>query len=109
MNPSRAPRSPAFPPGKISLTCSLAEGEGTVEGTRIEPGIGKAEAWAQEPEAGLKRQEAMEMKVEANGINVHYVMEGPDDAPVITLSHSLATDLSMWNACLLYTSPSPRD
>jgi 3-oxoadipate enol-lactonase len=36
------------------------------------------------------------MKTTANGISVNYVLEGPADAPVVTLSHSLATDLSMW-------------
>ena len=37
------------------------------------------------------------MNVTANGINIHYTMEGPEKAPVVTLSHSLATNLSMWN------------
>ena len=36
------------------------------------------------------------MKVTVNGINVNYTLEGPANAPVVTLSHSLATDLSMW-------------
>jgi 3-oxoadipate enol-lactonase len=36
------------------------------------------------------------MKITANGITMHYEMEGPESAPVVTLSHSLATDLSMW-------------
>ncbi len=36
------------------------------------------------------------MKTNANGINVNYVLEGPANAPVVTLSHSLATDSSMW-------------
>lgn len=36
------------------------------------------------------------MKIMANGINVNYTLEGPAGAPVVTLSHSLATDLSMW-------------
>jgi len=36
------------------------------------------------------------MKVTANGISMHYMLEGPESAPVITLSHSLATDLTMW-------------
>lgn len=38
------------------------------------------------------------MKIHANGITVHYEMEGPESAPVVSLSHSLATDLSMWDA-----------
>jgi 3-oxoadipate enol-lactonase len=32
----------------------------------------------------------------ANGIEIHYVLEGPSGAPVVTLSHSLATHLGMW-------------
>ena len=37
------------------------------------------------------------MKIDANGITIHYELEGPESAPVVTLSHSLATDLSMWD------------
>jgi len=37
------------------------------------------------------------MKISANGIQVNYTLEGPADGPMVTLSHSLATDLSMWN------------
>jgi 3-oxoadipate enol-lactonase len=37
------------------------------------------------------------MKITANGINVNYTLDGPPQAPVVTLSHSLATDLSMWD------------
>src|SRR5512136_1975918 len=37
------------------------------------------------------------MKITANGITMHYEMVGPESAPVVTLSHSLATDLSMWD------------
>jgi len=36
------------------------------------------------------------MKIKANGISMHYILEGAESAPVITLSHSLATDLTMW-------------
>ena len=36
------------------------------------------------------------MKITANGISMHYILEGAESAPVITLSHSLATDLTMW-------------
>ncbi len=36
------------------------------------------------------------MKVRTNGIETHYTLEGAAGAPVVTLSHSLATDLSMW-------------
>jgi 3-oxoadipate enol-lactonase len=37
------------------------------------------------------------MKVSANGINVNYTLDGPAGAPVVTLSHSLAADLTMWD------------
>jgi len=37
------------------------------------------------------------MKITANGISVNYTLDGPASAPVVTLSHSLATDLSMWD------------
>ena len=37
------------------------------------------------------------MKTTVNGISVNYTLEGPATAPVVTLSHSLATDLSMWD------------
>jgi 3-oxoadipate enol-lactonase len=37
------------------------------------------------------------MKITANGIQMNYTLEGPADAPVVTMSHSLATDLSMWD------------
>jgi 3-oxoadipate enol-lactonase len=37
------------------------------------------------------------MKVTANGISVNYELQGPAGAPVVTLSHSLATDLTMWD------------
>ena len=36
------------------------------------------------------------MKIAANGINVNYTLEGPAGAPVVTLSHSLAANLTMW-------------
>ena len=37
------------------------------------------------------------MKITANGISMNYLLEGPANAPVVTLSHSLATNLSMWD------------
>ena len=37
------------------------------------------------------------MKATVNGISVNYTLEGPANAPVVTMSHSLATDLSMWD------------
>jgi len=37
------------------------------------------------------------MKTTVNGISVNYALEGPANTPVVTLSHSLATDLGMWD------------
>jgi 3-oxoadipate enol-lactonase len=37
------------------------------------------------------------MKITANGISINYTLEGPANAPVVTMSHSLATDLTMWD------------
>jgi 3-oxoadipate enol-lactonase len=37
------------------------------------------------------------MKVTANGIGIHYTLEGPESGPVIMLSHSLSTNLTMWD------------
>jgi 3-oxoadipate enol-lactonase len=37
------------------------------------------------------------MKIKANGINVNYQVDGPEGAPWIVFSNSLATDLSMWD------------
>ena len=37
------------------------------------------------------------MRIDANGISIHYSIEGPDDGPVVVLSHSLAANLSMWD------------
>lgn len=36
------------------------------------------------------------MFVKANGIEMHYRLEGSSSAPLVTLSHSLACDLTMW-------------
>ena len=36
------------------------------------------------------------MQISANGITVNYTLDGPPHAPVVTLSHSLATTLAMW-------------
>lgn len=38
------------------------------------------------------------MKIDIDSVRLNYVLEGREGAPVITLSHSLATDLSMWDA-----------
>src|SRR5262245_64887568 len=37
------------------------------------------------------------MKTTVNGISVNYSLEGPTNAPVVTMSHLLATDNSMWD------------
>lgn len=37
------------------------------------------------------------MKISANGIRMNYQIEGPASGPAVTLSHSLATNLSMWD------------
>ncbi len=37
------------------------------------------------------------MKTEANGIQINYELSGRDGAPVVMLSHSLASSLKMWH------------
>jgi len=37
------------------------------------------------------------MKIKANGIEMNYSLDGAAGQPVVTLSHSLATDFSMWD------------
>jgi len=37
------------------------------------------------------------MQIQANGISINYTLDGPATAPVVTLSHSLACDVSMWD------------
>jgi 3-oxoadipate enol-lactonase len=36
-------------------------------------------------------------KVQANGVQLHYELAGPADAPVVMLSNSLGTQLEMWD------------
>ncbi len=36
------------------------------------------------------------MQIQANGISVNYKVDGPEGAPVVTMSHSLAANLDMW-------------
>ena len=38
------------------------------------------------------------MKTIANGVTTQYELEGPPGAPVVTLSHSLAANLYLWDA-----------
>src|SRR5215831_12392056 len=40
--------------------------------------------------------EGKPMKLRVNGITVNYTLEGPTTGPVVTLSNSLASNLSMW-------------
>ncbi len=40
----------------------------------------------------------MSNKIQANGIDINYVFDGPQDAPVLMLSNSLASNLHMWDA-----------
>jgi len=37
------------------------------------------------------------MRASANGVNFHCHVDGPEDAPWLILSNSLATDVSMWD------------
>ena len=37
------------------------------------------------------------MKVKANGITFNYEVSGPDNAPWLIFSNSLATNLHMWD------------
>jgi 3-oxoadipate enol-lactonase len=37
------------------------------------------------------------MKMTANGISIHYTFDGPEGAPLVTMSNSLASNLSMWD------------
>lgn len=36
------------------------------------------------------------MDVTVNGAKIHYTLDGPESAPVVTMSNSLAANLSMW-------------
>jgi len=36
------------------------------------------------------------MRITVSGLGVHYALDGPASAPVVTLSHALATSLAMW-------------
>src|SRR5487761_2695140 len=37
------------------------------------------------------------MKIKANGITINYQIDGPDNAPCLVFSNSLATTLAMWD------------
>tara|TARA_Y100001960_G_scaffold322447_1_gene398906 strand:- start:307 stop:1104 length:798 start_codon:yes stop_codon:yes gene_type:complete len=38
------------------------------------------------------------MQINANGIKIRYLLEGPEDAPVVTFSHSLGSSMDLWEA-----------
>jgi 3-oxoadipate enol-lactonase len=46
------------------------------------------------------RAEAGGDVIEANGVAIHYTLDGPAGAPIVTLAHSLAADLTMWDPTL---------
>ena len=48
------------------------------------------------------------MKTTANGITTQYELEGPPSAPVVTLSHSLAASLHLWDAQAVRCRPLSR-
>src|SRR5262245_48536906 len=50
------------------------------------------ETWRQ-----TRRKRRIAMKITVNGISVNYTLEGPAQAAVVTMSHSLATDNAMWD------------
>ena len=45
------------------------------------------------------------MKLRANGVEIHYRLDGPSGAPVVTLSHSIAADLTMWDPTVPALTP----
>jgi 3-oxoadipate enol-lactonase len=45
--------------------------------------------------SGYKEEEEMHARV--NDVVIHYEIEGPGDAPLVALSHSLATTLELWD------------
>jgi 3-oxoadipate enol-lactonase len=46
----------------------------------------------------MLNKEMMMNKAEINGTTINYRLEGPDSGTVVMLSHSLASDLNMWEA-----------
>lgn len=49
--------------------------------------------WSERDERGDKKGA---MKTHVNGITIHYRLDGPEGAPLLTMSHSLATHLGLW-------------
>ncbi|MGH6892685.1 MAG: alpha/beta fold hydrolase [Dongiaceae bacterium] len=48
------------------------------------------------------------MRVTVNGIDIACQMDGPDDAPVLILNHTLATSRAMWRRQIPYFAESHR-
>jgi 3-oxoadipate enol-lactonase len=48
--------------------------------------------------AGSEPMTQTTQTIKANGIDLCYALEGPEDAPVVMLSNSLASNLAMWDA-----------
>jgi len=48
------------------------------------------------------------MRVSANGIDIACQVDGPSDAPVMVLNHTLATSRQMWRAQIAHFSPKYR-
>ena len=46
---------------------------------------------------GSARVEGVAMKIKANGIPINYQVDGPEGAPWLIFSNSLATNLAMWD------------
>ena len=40
--------------------------------------------------------------IDVDGLPTYYEIEGPDDAPVLTLAHGQAFDLTVWRSQVLY-------
>lgn len=45
------------------------------------------------------------MQITVNGLKVHYTFDGPEGAPVVTMSNSLASNLSMWDPQIPVLTP----
>jgi 3-oxoadipate enol-lactonase len=45
------------------------------------------------------------MKIKANGIQMNYQLSGRENAPVVVLSHSLASSLAMWDPQMVSLEP----
>ena len=64
-------------------------------GTAPRPAFDHSSQPAQTP-SGNGKQTGMDMHANANGLMLNYSLDGPEGAPFVTLSHSLAANLGMW-------------